>query len=509
MSVGALTQTAGDRAEITTVVGGARRRVMVDRAFWEASLAATVALLGPTMFLLLGRRLFVWPLFIVFALAGLGLGAWRWRKRRPGTYEVSQVLDARLRTHDQISTAIYFLNSQEPPATGQRRVAASIARQIDLEAAFPFTLPRSLYGLASIFLIASGLWAIRYFLEKPPRMEKSLARLVLQKILPEELLARERRDAAEQPRNAAQKQSKAQVTENQELGPHGEFQQGRETSDAASDASPENTDQGRKPGDDKNNAAGDASKDGDAFGDPIASDSENDAIQSYEDMLQRDAKSGLQKADGKQGKDSNGNQGENRAGSNESNSLLSKLRDAMNNMLSRLQQKSSGAGQQQAAQGASQNGNGQKEGSGEARSGSGQPKAGGQEAADSEGAESEAQDLSAQNPNGKNGGKSSEQGSRGSSGSGAGRQEGDKQLAEAQLQEAMGKLTELYGRRAANVTGEVTVETQSGKQTLRTPQSQKQARHSDAGGEVSRDEIPLAYQAYVKEYFNRLRQGGK
>jgi len=181
----------------------------------------------------------------------------------------------------------------------------------------------------------------------------------------------------------------------------------------------------------------------------------------------------------------------------------------MNNMLSRLQQKSSGAGQQQAAQGASQNGNDQKEGSGEARSGSGQPKAGGQEAADSEGAESEAQDLSAQNPNGKNGGKSSEQGSRGSSGSGAGRQEGDKQLAEAQLQEAMGKLTELYGRRAANVTGEVTVETQSGKQTLRTPQSQKQARHSDAGGEVSRDEIPLAYQAYVKEYFNRLRQGGK
>ncbi len=480
---------------------------MVNRGFWEASLAATIALLGPTLFLLVGKNLFAWPLFVVFALAGLGLGAWRLRRRRPGSYEVSQVLDARLATQDQISTAVYFLDSQEPAAIAQRRLATSIAREVDLETAFPFTLPRSLYGLASVFLIASGLWGIRYLLEKPPRMGKSLAQLVLQKILPEELLAHERRDPAEQPRNAAQKQAKAVVAENQELGNHGELQRGQETSDPAGDASAENSDQGRKPGDEKNNAAGDASKDGDQFGDPIASDFENDAIQSYEEMLQRDAKSGLQKAEGKQGKDANQNQGDNRAGSNDgANSLLSKLRDAMNNMLSRLQQKS--PGQQQAASGASQNGNDQKEGSGEARSGSGQPKAGGQESADSEGAESQAQDLSAQNPNGKSGGKSSDQGSRGSSGSGAGRQEGDKQLAETQLQEAMGKLTELYGRRAANVTGEVTVETQSGKQTLRTPQSQKQARHSDAGGEANRDEIPLAYQAYVKEYFNRLR-GGK
>src|SRR5262249_35297178 len=218
MSVGAPTNAGGDRAELATVVDRARRRVMVNRALWEASLAATVGLLGPTLFLLLGRKLFAWPLFLVFALSGLALGAWRFRKRRPGSYEVSQVLDARLTTHDQISTAIYFLDSHEPAAAAQRRIAASVAREVDLEAAFPFTLPRSLYGLGSVFLVASALWAMRYFLEKPPRMEKSLAQLILQNVLPEEMLARERRDPAEQARKTEEKQAKAQVAEDQELG---------------------------------------------------------------------------------------------------------------------------------------------------------------------------------------------------------------------------------------------------------------------------------------------------
>ena len=73
----------------------------------------------------------------------------------------------------------------------------------------------------------------------------------------------------------------------------------------------------------------------------------------------------------------------------------------------------------------------------------------------------------------------------------------------------MGKLNDLYGQRAKTLTGEVTVEAQSGKQSLRTPQSQRTAQHADSGGEVSRDEIPLAYQPYVKEYFNKLREANK
>lgn len=503
-----MTRRETEREQLTAAVARAQRRVTANRALWETALAATIALLGPTLFLALGKNLFAWPLFAAFAVGGAGIAWWRLRRRRPDLYQVSQVLDARLRTEDQISTAIYFLESQEPAVVRQRRAAAKLAEHIDLEAAFPLTLPRSLYGLASVFLMASTFCALRYFLEKPLRMDVSLPQVVLEALLGKERLAQGRRNPMEPEREPAPKQAKALAIENQAPSEHGALQQGRETSDPAASESPQAGEKGRKPGNDKDSRAeGDATRSGEEPGDPMASDFENDAIQSYEEMLERDAKSGLQKSESKQGKESSGNQGENRAGSeNSSNSLLAKLREAMNNMLSRLQQKSPGAGQQQGASRAPSDGQEQSGGAGEGQDGAGQPKAGGQEAADAEGAGSESQDVSAQNAAGKSGGKSSDQGSRGSTGDGAGKQEGDKQIAETQQQEAMGKLSELYGRRAANVAGEVTVEAQAGKQTLRTPQSQKQARHSDSGGEVSRDEIPLAYQAYVKEYFNKLRQ---
>ena len=50
----------------------------------------------------------------------------------------------------------------------------------------------------------------------------------------------------------------------------------------------------------------------------------------------------------------------------------------------------------------------------------------------------------------------------------------------------MGKLAEIIGKRSANLTGEVTVETSSGKQRLKTEDSQRVGQHSNAGGEINR-----------------------
>ncbi len=55
----------------------------------------------------------------------------------------------------------------------------------------------------------------------------------------------------------------------------------------------------------------------------------------------------------------------------------------------------------------------------------------------------------------------------------------------------------------------MTVETTSGKQQLKTAYSQRLGRHSDLGGEINRDEIPLADQQYVKEYMEQIRKQGK
>ena len=107
---------------------------------------------------------------------------------------------------------------------------------------------------------------------------------------------------------------------------------------------------------------------------------------------------------------------------------------------------------------------------------------------------------------GKSNGKSDERSNSQDGKSGIGKQDGDKSLKEAEQLAAMGKISEIIGKRAQNVTGEVMVEVASGNQQLRTQYSQRRAVHADTGGEINRDEVPLAYQQYVQSYFEEIRK---
>jgi hypothetical protein len=40
---------------------------------------------------------------------------------------------------------------------------------------------------------------------------------------------------------------------------------------------------------------------------------------------------------------------------------------------------------------------------------------------------------------------------------------------------------------------------------LRTPYAQRDAHHAEAGGEINRDEVPVALQAYVQQYVEQVR----
>jgi hypothetical protein len=111
----------------------------------------------------------------------------------------------------------------------------------------------------------------------------------------------------------------------------------------------------------------------------------------------------------------------------------------------------------------------------------------------------------AQSGPGRQGGSDSDQATKQGQ-SGIGRQDGSKDLREAQQLAAMGKISEIIGRRSQNLTGDVMVEVTSGKQELQTAYSQQKAGHKDAGGEIHRDEIPLAYQAFVQHYFDEVRK---
>ena len=90
--------------------------------------------------------------------------------------------------------------------------------------------------------------------------------------------------------------------------------------------------------------------------------------------------------------------------------------------------------------------------------------------------------------------------------SGIGSQDGDKSTKDAEQLKAMGKLAEIIGKRSESATGDVMVENPSGKQQLQTDYSQRLGHHADLGGEINRDEIPLMYQQYVREYMSEVRQ---
>ncbi len=140
----------------------------------------------------------------------------------------------------------------------------------------------------------------------------------------------------------------------------------------------------------------------------------------------------------------------------------------------------------------------------------GDPKSPGQEqadaSADSQSEGDQQQGGTQQASQGKSEGRSNNQPNSPDGKSGIGKQDGDKAAREAAELAAMGKLSEIIGKRAANISGEVMVEVSSGKQQLKTQYSQQNAAHTDSGGEINRDEVPLAYQQYVQQYFAQMRK---
>jgi hypothetical protein len=97
----------------------------------------------------------------------------------------------------------------------------------------------------------------------------------------------------------------------------------------------------------------------------------------------------------------------------------------------------------------------------------------------------------------------------GKPGNGAGSEDGAKDIREAEQLAAMGKISEIIGKRAADLSGEVSVEVESTNQQLRTPYASRKASHAAGGAEIGRDEVPVAVQSYVEQYFEMVRKQGK
>jgi hypothetical protein len=483
---------------VLELVRQARRRLLYNEFLCEGANAFSAALIAFILLLLFGTQILNWYWVLLIPVVAAGIGVYRSVKRVPTTYGTAQLVDHRMDLADTVSTAV-FLSQPEAarrvdPAIlrWQAESAERLAQTVDVRRAVPYAIPRTIYLMGALVLVASSLFALRYGLNRRLDLKPPLARLFQHTPGPED-----RKEVAENVRKKDRQQNPDPDDDNGASVADPD-KKGQDQQDSPSENSAEQT------GDQSSDKAG-AKEDGkkqDGQGkDSDAQDSQAEGQQDKQDENQSGAAKQGDKSDGKQ---SEGKQ--NGKNSSENSSLMSKFKDAVQNLISSMKPPQNGGNQsqdQKSQQGKSQQSSGKQQQQQPGKDG--QPQSGSQQADAQQGQPGADQKDSQESP-GKGTGKSDSQQANKQPGSGIGSEDGNKRIKDAEQLAAMGKISELFGKRSANITGEATVEVQSTSQQLHTAYSQRSAEHSQGGAEITRDEIPVALQGYVEQYFEQVRK---
>jgi len=473
---------------LNALVDRVRRRLIGNELLAQGVNAANAALSVLILLLLLGTQVLDWYWIVLVPAACAALGLYLVRRRTPGRYTVAQIVDGRMGLDDALSTAVYFSHAKDSGEDVERvrhlqaRHAEHLASSVDARRAAPLRMPRMVYLMAALFLVAGSLFALRYGLNRTLDLKPPLARMLQQQFgwdVKKNLARNDRRKASPQqsdPDNQADSKQEDQKATAQPDSPSND----PGSADAAAPDQKGTASEEKKLAENANNSGDEQEAQAEK-----APDSANDQANSS----QQNGKSDQQQNSGRP----------NESNSGDNSSFMSKLKDALASLMPR-----------QNPQKGQQEGNQDKQNS---QQGTGKQQQGknGQQSADQQG---DAQDGQSgensqdqqQDPNGKSNGKNDGQQKSKQPGSGIGSQDGDKSIKQAQQLEAMGKLSEIYGKRAANLTGEATVEVQSTSQQLKTQYVQRGAQHSQAGTEIDRDVVPVSLQGYVEQYFEQLRK---
>ncbi|HLI85366.1 MAG TPA: hypothetical protein VKV17_15725 [Bryobacteraceae bacterium] len=466
------------------LVRRARRRILHNLLFEEGSNAASAALAAFILLLILGTQVLNWYWLVLLPAAAAVYAVWRVRQRLPDLYKTAQRVDGRMRLADTLSTAVYFSSEQTRGPAELRRSqlaeAERLARGIEVRRAIPYAVPRTAYATGALLLVASSLFALRYGLTDRLDLKKPLARLVRDGLgLPECV-------------QAANLDERIPKSQNDDLL-KGEQEQPADPVDATQPNDPVE-DQPETPPKSAAKADG-KNKNGQAQSDSDQ-DGQADPSEQPADSQQQDA---ANQSGDKQAQDSQ-NGGSNSQSRQNNQSLLGKVKEAMQNLLSSMKQDPR---DQQSA--SNQNGKSSKGQQNQAKQQTKGEKSKSQ-SGDSQDQQSADEGQQAQNSPGQSTDQQDSPLANKQPGSGAGNRDGAKDIRQAQQLAAMGKISEIIGKRAANVTGEATVDVQSTSQQLRTGYQDRQADHSQSGAEIHRDEIPVALESYVEQYFEQVRK---
>ncbi len=491
---------------LTDLVRRGRRRQIRHLLFHQISFAACLGLGGAILLLILGTQILNWYWPGILFVVSLAAAAYRARDKVLTRYQVAQSIDNRLGFHDSLSTAFYF--SEYPDRRGssryfidrQREVAEDLARSADVERGLPFFAPRTLYANAALAVIVVSMFGVRYGVNHNLDLRPSLVPIAFDGFLGPSREVADAKRIKGRPFDQDGHREKGMAVDPWEA-------KGEDTS-AAPDAALDTVDE---PEVNNPDGGADARAKSKATGteqpptgdDPLDSADKGQNAQSGSDSGDpNNSPDGNSQSDKSQSMKNSGQSGS----AGENSSLSEKMRDALANLLSKLRpNKNDGKQGSQSAQNQSQSNQGKNQSSDPNSQSASKQQSDGDASSQSQG-DQQAQNNSQQSAQSKSDGKSSDRPNSPDGKSGIGKQDGDKSAREAAELAAMGKISEIIGKRAANMSGEVMVEVSSGKQQLRTQYTQKAAAHTEAGSEINRDEIPLAYQQYVQQYFEEIRK---
>jgi hypothetical protein len=496
------------RSALQDLIRRGRVRQATHLVIHAASFAAVVAMGGAILLLIVGAQILNWYWIVLLFAGSLAASAYRSRAKLLSAYQVAQSIDRQLDFHDALSTAYYFSEYPDRATSPefveqQRQGAEETARSADIRLGLPFLTPRTAYVNLALVAVAFGMFGLRYGIHRSLDLGSPLVHINFDGLFGNSPLVADAR------RGKLPGEARGPRDPN---APPDPWDAKTGDLDPANDAALQSA---ADPDPSTANTAPDASAKADAKNtqqlppgtNPLDSGEKGDSPQPGDanpnSSAGPDSKSDQQNGskDAKESKDPN------QSGSSGDNSSLgSKLRDALSNLLAKMKPQSKQGGgkpndsSQSASSKSSQQGEKQE----------GDSKSPGQEQADaSANSQSEGEQQQGGNQQasqGKSEGQSNNQPNSPDGKSGIGKQDGDKAAREAAELAAMGKLSEIIGKRAANISGEVMVEVSSGKQQLKTQYSQQNATHTEAGGEINRDEVPLAYQRYVQQYFAQVRK---
>ncbi len=467
-------------SKLSELLERARKRLFGQLVLDKGALALVIGMAGAILLLLAGTQILDWYWPVLLVVVSLGVGIYRLRSSLPSFYKLAQVIDRRLGLADSLSTAVHFAAHPEPGREAvsecQRRDAEILAQGVDVRQAVPSSRSRYLLPATALALVAFGLFAVRYAVTGSMSLEPSLLKIAYDSFFgppPQQL-------AKNQAKNLKMTQSP--------------FDPGNpEAESTATDQQPEDLLNSKDPSDSANPDADDnakqaADKEGDQNG--------SDADKQGKDNGDKDGKqSDKGSKDGKDGKDKEGGNQDKQGNNSSPGGVLDKIKDALANMMNKMKPSSSQQQQQSAKNQPNEKGEkGQK---------------GEKQDSQNQGADAKPDSNDSGDQNQSDDAKSSDQPGKPSaqeSASGAGSKDGDKAAKDAKALEAMGQISEVLGKRSATLTGEMMVEVGDTKQSLKTPWADKQAAHTEAGGEIHRDEVPLIFQPFVERYFEEIRK---